>query len=92
MQLRTTLYSLLALSTHLTAAQDAQIPLSSDYVCEDPHYRVHMVSTSPLVIYIANFLTAHERAHLQAITFVSLSLPSHFPFPLLLLLPANHLL
>ncbi|KXX79840.1 putative prolyl 4-hydroxylase 4 [Madurella mycetomatis] len=50
-------------------AGDAQQPLGlasdSDYVCEHPPYNIRMVSHSPLVIYIRNFITAEERGHLQ---------------------------
>ncbi|KAK3348890.1 2OG-Fe(II) oxygenase superfamily protein [Lasiosphaeria hispida] len=46
-----------------------QTPLiNDDYVCTHPPYQVLMVSKSPLVIYITNFLTPSERLHLQKIT------------------------
>ncbi|OAA57536.1 Prolyl 4-hydroxylase, alpha subunit [Niveomyces insectorum RCEF 264] len=38
------------------------------FVCEHPPYDVHLVSSSPLVVYLAGFLTAAEREHLQAAT------------------------
>jgi prolyl 4-hydroxylase len=70
MRLQTIIYgTCLALSSCVRCAKDDQVPLSNDYVCEDAPYRVHMVSKSPLVIYITDFLTERERAHLQAITF-----------------------
>lgn len=48
---------------------DSQKPMSStDYVCQHPHSQTHIVSTSPLVIYIENFLTAEEREHFLEIT------------------------
>ncbi|KAI5860394.1 hypothetical protein GGS23DRAFT_235254 [Durotheca rogersii] len=48
---------------------DAQKPVTSDdYVCEHPAYQSHIVNKSPLVIYLENFLTEKERAHLQEIT------------------------
>lgn len=54
-------------------AGDTQQPLSwapgSDYVCEHPPYNIRMVSHSPLVIYIQNFITAEERGHLQRLTY-----------------------
>ena len=53
------------LSTAL--AQDAaeQKPLASDdYECVHPPYKVHIFSRSPLVIYISDFLTPSERAHM----------------------------
>ncbi|AEO68533.1 uncharacterized protein THITE_2145661 [Thermothielavioides terrestris NRRL 8126] len=37
---------------------------STDYRCEHPPYTAHLVSHSPLVIYIKNFITPAERAHL----------------------------
>lgn len=71
MRLQMSLFSLLALSSTASSAADAQAQLSSAYTCEDPPYKVHMVSQSPLVIYITDFLTPFERSHLQAITSVS---------------------
>lgn len=47
------------------ATQDSQVSLMSNFVCEHPPYKVHLVSHSPLVIYIADFLTERERDHLQ---------------------------
>lgn len=34
--------------------------------CEHPAYRVHVVSSQPLVLYIRDFLSESERAHLRA--------------------------
>ncbi|KAK3385560.1 2OG-Fe(II) oxygenase superfamily protein [Podospora didyma] len=50
--------------------QQQQQPLanSADYTCQHPPYKVTMMSKSPLVIYISNFITADERAHLQTLT------------------------
>lgn len=39
-----------------------------DYQCFHPAYKIHLVSKSPSVIYITDFITPDERAHLQAIT------------------------
>ncbi|KAI0512914.1 2OG-Fe(II) oxygenase superfamily protein [Xylaria bambusicola] len=36
--------------------------------CQHPAYHNYMVSTSPLVIYLENFLTPQEQKHLQIIT------------------------
>ncbi|KAI4858769.1 hypothetical protein F4820DRAFT_462999 [Hypoxylon rubiginosum] len=48
---------------------DAQKPMTSDdYVCQHPAYQSHIVSKSPLVIYLSNFLTEEEQKHLQEIT------------------------
>jgi prolyl 4-hydroxylase len=45
--------------------QEQQAPLiSDDYVCEHPPYKPLIVSMSPLVIYLQNFITPSERAHL----------------------------
>ncbi len=63
---------LLAATAVLAAARDhEQIPLSSkpflssDYSCIHPPYKVHLVSRSPLVMYLEGFLTGGERSHLQ---------------------------
>jgi prolyl 4-hydroxylase len=68
-------FALLALAGFGVTSGDedsAQVPLSSSsqsgYVCEHPPYRVHVVSPSPLIIYISDFITKEERAHLQKIT------------------------
>ncbi|KAK3372957.1 2OG-Fe(II) oxygenase superfamily protein [Lasiosphaeria ovina] len=46
-----------------------QILLSSgDEICVHPPYQVQIVSSSPLVMYIKDFLTEQERAHLRAIS------------------------
>jgi len=51
----------------VAAAQADQKPLdtSNGYTCVHPPYKIHLVSKSPLVIYISDFLTATERQHLQ---------------------------
>ena len=59
------------------AGLDVQVPVVGDnYVCEHPPYKIHIVSRSPLVIYIVDFLTASERAHLKAVTCVPFPSPS----------------
>lgn len=35
-----------------------------EYVCTHPPYKVHMISKSPLVVYIVDFITPAERSHL----------------------------
>ena len=46
----------------------AQTPLIvEDFVCKHPHYQVQLVSTSPLLIYIKNFLTERELLHLKSV-------------------------
>ncbi|KAK3937812.1 hypothetical protein QBC46DRAFT_344184 [Diplogelasinospora grovesii] len=69
------LVTTLAALNHAVAASsnNAQAPLlidddDDDYVCTHPPYKVLMVSKSPLVIYINDFITPEERAHLQRIT------------------------
>ncbi|KAH8885348.1 hypothetical protein GQ53DRAFT_366283 [Thozetella sp. PMI_491] len=66
------IYSALATAALLhnvaRASDAAQAPLTGDYVCEHPPYKVQLVSKSPLVIYIDNFITAAEREHLQQAT------------------------
>ncbi|KAK0710808.1 hypothetical protein B0H67DRAFT_516433 [Lasiosphaeris hirsuta] len=47
------------------AAQAAII--SDNFVCQHPPYKVQLVSTSPLVIYLKGFLTEAERTHLKAV-------------------------
>ncbi|KAK3387879.1 2OG-Fe(II) oxygenase superfamily protein [Podospora didyma] len=42
--------------------------IANDFVCEHPPYKIQLVSSSPLVIYIKNFLTEKERAHLRTIS------------------------
>lgn len=46
------------------AAAEEQKPLSSDYTCTHPPYKIQMVAKSPLVIYISDFVTSAEREHL----------------------------
>lgn len=54
----------------ISGAAADQKPLTSDFVCEHPAYTVQLVSKSPLVIYLHDFLTPQERAHLQDVTYV----------------------
>ena len=49
-------------------ANASQKPLADEYVCEHPPYTVSLVSKSPLVAYLQNFITLSERAHLQEVT------------------------
>ncbi len=57
------LFGRLALADDGTAA-----PIGSDFVCRHPSYQPLLVSASPLVVYLENFLTAEERAHLVAVS------------------------
>ena len=53
----------------LGRANASQKPITDDeYVCEHPPYTVSLVSKSPLVAYLHNFITPSERAHLQQVT------------------------
>ncbi|OLN93293.1 Prolyl 4-hydroxylase 1 [Colletotrichum chlorophyti] len=57
--------TLLAIAAALVAPASSQDQkLVTDYVCTHPPYKVHMVSKSPLVIYLSDFVTPTERAHL----------------------------
>lgn len=48
-----------------TAHDTAQTPLNTDdYECTHPAYNVHLLSKSPLVIYLSDFITPSERKHL----------------------------
>ena len=58
---------ILALFVRNARTGSAQTPLR-DYSCEHPSYTIHLFSKAPLVIYISNFVTPEERAHLQEIT------------------------
>lgn len=49
-------------------ANASQKPMTDEYVCEHPPYTVSLVSKSPLVAYLHNFITPSERAHLQDVT------------------------
>ncbi len=52
------------------SAKQSQIPLASDdYVCQHPPYKVQLISKSPLVIYINDFITPEERKHLAEATY-----------------------
>lgn len=49
-------------------ANASQKPITDKYVCEHPPYTVSLVSKSPLVAYLHNFITPSERAHLREVT------------------------
>ncbi|KAG9243191.1 2OG-Fe(II) oxygenase superfamily protein [Calycina marina] len=51
----------------LVLGADRQQPILNDE-CSHPAYTVHIVATSPLVIYISDFLTNAEREHLLEVT------------------------
>lgn len=57
-----------ALALHASADQ-APLTNLDDYTCTHPPYKVTLVSKSPLVIYLTDFLTPSERAHLLHITY-----------------------
>lgn len=56
-----------------TEASQKPMQIGSDFVCEHPSYTVTIVSKSPMVLYLHDFITPIERAHLQAVTYVSSS-------------------
>lgn len=43
--------------------------VTDNYTCVHPPYNVHLLSQSPLIVYIENFITPDERAHLLAETY-----------------------
>ncbi|CAK7198247.1 hypothetical protein SEUCBS139899_000906 [Sporothrix eucalyptigena] len=55
------------LSLVSSAHASTQKVLSGD-VCQHPPYEVHIVSSSPLVVYLENFVTPDECAHLKRVT------------------------
>jgi hypothetical protein len=65
--------------------QSPQLPLQDEYVCEHPAYKVRVVSTAPLVVYLGGFLTERERSHLRTVRydhnllFVSAFPPTYSP-------------
>lgn len=52
-----------------SGVEAAQKPITSDFVCQHPPYTVSIVSKSPMVLYLHDFITAEERIHLQDITY-----------------------
>lgn len=56
-------------SIRTTNVRNDQVPLAES-ACDIPSYSVHLLSKNPLVIYLPNFLTAKEAAHVQAVTYV----------------------
>ncbi|KAM0276606.1 hypothetical protein ACHAQH_006563 [Verticillium albo-atrum] len=50
------------------ATAQEQVPIvANNSTCEHPPYEVHIFSTSPLVIYLADFITPSERQQLQSL-------------------------
>jgi len=70
--------AILSSAVALANDQQQQAPLTDGYICEHPPYKVLLVSKSPLVIYLQNFITPSERAHLLDLGFVRLSPPPPF--------------
>jgi hypothetical protein len=62
--------AVLPVSAHSHDEDPAQKPLTLSKNCHHPAYRSHILSKSPLVIYLTDFLTAEERQHLTEITCV----------------------
>ncbi|KAF9874335.1 hypothetical protein CkaCkLH20_08318 [Colletotrichum karsti] len=55
-------------ATAAAASRSNDQNVLKDYTCDHTGYEVHLFTTSPLVIYIANFVTPFEREHLKRIT------------------------
>lgn len=55
-------------SLFTSASADGLWSRKPEYQCKHPDYHIHMLSRSPLVIYIENFITPKERDHLLRIT------------------------
>lgn len=63
-----------ALATEAEQQPISPMLLDEHWSCEHPpHSRTYLVSKSPLVIYITDFLTPNERVHLQAISYEGFS-------------------
>ena len=62
----------LSFFTAANGDEDVHTPRSRkpEYQCKHPDYHIHMLSRSPLVIYIENFITTKERDHLLSVTYV----------------------
>lgn len=56
------------------AGDDAAQKKLNVYDCTHPPYKSHLLSKSPLVIYMENFVTDAERLHLQELAYVKSSL------------------
>ena len=52
----------------ITAFAAGTSKVIDDFHCLHPSYHVHKLSSSPLVIYLQNFMTSEEREHLKAIS------------------------
>lgn len=50
---------------------NADPPGEPPYVCQHPLHTTQIISTSPLVVYLHNFTTPQERAHLRSMTSVN---------------------
>lgn len=55
-------------TTETTGSEQALLS-DLEHVCIHPPYNPHFFSTSPVVIYISDFITPSERAHLLSITY-----------------------
>lgn len=53
----------------LSHGEAAQKPLTRGFACQHPPHTVSIVSRSPLVMCLHDFITAEERAHLQTIRY-----------------------
>ncbi|EEY19597.1 conserved hypothetical protein [Verticillium alfalfae VaMs.102] len=81
-RLRTAI-AILGFNAVIKAQNREQAPLVTavdNSTCEQPSYRVHIFSTSPLVIYLTDFISPSERQKLQSL---ASSVPTRLLSPLL---------
>jgi prolyl 4-hydroxylase len=60
-----------------SAGDDVAQKKLNGYDCVHPPYKSHLLSKSPLVIYIEDFVTDEERLHLQDLAYVKPYLPRY---------------
>lgn len=61
---------LVGVAAALSSGTEAvQKPIGGDFVCQHPPYTATIVSKSPLVLYLHDFITPEERTHLQDVTY-----------------------
>lgn len=69
LRLSAILYLLNIFQLHVKCVGSKQVPLQDvEYTCTHPAYNIHLFSSSPVVIYISNFITPSERSHLLSTT------------------------
>lgn len=68
---RLVLKSLLAaalISTALSHDAEQETLTSDNYTCVHPPYKAQILTRSPLVIYLTDFITPEERAHVLKVS------------------------